>query len=346
MKGEEKENQVNKILITGITGFAGSHLADYCLNEKDQVFGTCRWRSDLKNIRHILDKITLIETDIRDAVSVRKAVAQVNPDIVFHLAAQSFVPTSWHAPEETLTTNILGTLNILEAVKDFNKDIKVLVAGSSEEYGLVHQEEIPIRETNPLKPLSPYGVSKVGQDLLTYQYFKSYNLNVVRTRAFNHCGARRPTAFVISGLVNSFVNAYFDRDKGKLYRIKHGNLDAIRDFTHVKDTVKAYYLLGINCHLPTIKGEVFNICTGMGYSIKEILNKIIREFDIAYGLQEGRHYVLEPNSKHMRPSDVPILIGDYSKLLGISNWCPTESVDFIIRDLIKYHFERRQNNDD
>ena len=151
-----------KILITGITGFAGSHLADYVLKEKlGTVIGIHRWRSDMRNIRHITDKIDLHECDLRDAFSVRDLIDAVRPDKIFHLAAQSFVPTSWKAPTESLTTNIVGQLNIFEAVRKLKISPWIQLACSSEEYGMVYENELPIKETNPLRPLSPYAVSKV-----------------------------------------------------------------------------------------------------------------------------------------------------------------------------------------
>ena len=151
-----------RTLITGITGFVGSHLAEHLIARGDEVYGTVRWRSRLDNINHIKDKIKLIETDIRDSYSIEKSLREVQPDVIFHLAAQSFVHSSFNAPQETLSTNIIGTVNLLEAVKSLKTNPVIQIAGSSEEYGLVKQNETPIRETNPLRPLSPYGVSKVA----------------------------------------------------------------------------------------------------------------------------------------------------------------------------------------
>ncbi|MGH9336050.1 MAG: GDP-mannose 4,6-dehydratase, partial [Vicinamibacteria bacterium] len=189
-----------RVLITGITGFAGSHLAEYILAEHPgtEVFGTMRWRSRTENIRAIESQIQLVECDLRDLSSAKGLIDRVRPDRIFHLAAQSFVPSSWNAPAESLTTNIIGQLNVFEAVRATGIDPWIQIACSSEEYGLVHEHELPIRETNPLRPLSPYAVSKVGQDYLGYQYFKSFGIKVVRTRGFNHDGPRRGDVFVSS----------------------------------------------------------------------------------------------------------------------------------------------------
>ena len=186
-----------KVLVTGITGFAGSHLVDYMLPMKDvEIYGILRWRSRTENIEHFRDQVKFHECDLRDAFSVRDVIEAVRPDRIFHLAAQSFVPTSWTAPTESIETNIIGQLNIFEAVKKLGLKTRIQLACSSEEYGLVYENELPIRETNPLRPLSPYAVSKVGQDLLGYQYFKSFGIHIIRTRGFNHEGPRRGPVFV------------------------------------------------------------------------------------------------------------------------------------------------------
>jgi GDP-4-dehydro-6-deoxy-D-mannose reductase len=257
-------------LITGITGFAGSHLAEYLLEHHGdvRVVGTHRWRSPLDNVEGILDRIELRETDLRDLNSVYRTMEAVRPDYVFHLAAQSFVPTSWNAPASTLETNIIGQTNVFEAVRALALDPVIQVACSSEEYGLVHPDETPIRETNPLRPLSPYAVSKISQDYLAYQYFQSYGLKTVRTRGFNHTGPRRGKVFVTSNFAMQLAKIEAGLQEPV---IRVGNLDAIRDFTDVRDMVRAYYLAVTRAR----PGEVYNIASGKGITIRELLDRLI-----------------------------------------------------------------------
>jgi len=315
-----------KVLITGITGFVGSHLADFLLVKGNiEVYGIERWRSRTENIEHIKDKITLMGCDIRDASSVKKLIEKIKPDKIFHLAAQSFVPTSWHAPQETLTTNIIGELNVFEAVRELKMNPFIQIAGSSEEYGLIKENELPIKETNLLRPLSPYAVSKVGQDLLGYQYYKSYGLNIIRTRGFNHSGPRRGEVFVCSDFAIQIAKI----EKKKQEPVIHvGNLEAIRDFTDVRDMVKAYWLA-------TEKGkpgEVYNICSGKGYKIKKVL-------DILLSLTKEKIEIRQ-DPKRMRPSDVPVLVGDSAKFRKATGWKPEIPFEKTLEDLLNYWRER------
>ncbi|MDO9465272.1 MAG: GDP-mannose 4,6-dehydratase [bacterium] len=315
-----------KILITGITGFVGSHLADYTLAKRNvEVYGTIRWRSKTENIEHIKDKLHLVQCNLNDASSVNDLIVDIRPDKIFHLAAQSFVPTSWNSPTETLTSNIIGELNIFEAIRRAKINPWMQIAGSSEEYGMVYSNETPIKETNPLRPLSPYGVSKVGQDLLAYQYYMSYKLNVVRTRAFNHTGPRRGDVFVCS----EFAKRIAEIEKGKKEPvILVGNLDAQRDFTDVRDIVKAYWL-GLDKCKP---GEVYNICTGKAYKISEVM-------DILISLSKIKIEIKKDPAK-MRPSDVPYLGGDSTKFREATGWKPEIPFERTLKDLLNYWREK------
>jgi len=314
-----------KVLITGITGFAGSHLAEFLLSKKYEVHGIDRWRSKTENIDGFKDKIVLHECDIKDYHSVKKAIESVMPEKIFHLAAQSFVPTSWNAPSETITTNVIGELNIFEAVKELKINPWIQIACSSEEYGMVYENEVPIKETNPLRPLSPYGVSKVAQDLLGYQYHQSHNLNIVRTRAFNHEGPRRGDVFVTSNFAKQIAEIEKKKKPPVLYV---GNLDARRDYTDVRDIVRAYWLATEKC----AAGEVYNICSGRDWKIKDMLNYLLSLSKIKVEVKQ------EPG--RMRPSDVQILLGDGTKFMKKTGWEPEIPFEKTLEDTLNYWRER------
>jgi len=316
-----------RVLITGITGFAGSHLADYILSEhKDvEIYGIIRWRSRRDNIHHILDRIHLYEADLKDIVSLRKALSQIKPDRIFHLAAQSFVPTSWKCPSETFSINAIGEINLFEAVLGLGINPRIQIAGSSEEYGLVHPDEVPMTEDNQLKPLSPYAVSKVAQDLLAYQYFKSYGLDTVRTRGFNHTGPRRGDVFICSNFAKQIALIEKKRQEPVIFV---GNLEAQRDFTDVRDMVRAYWLSLEKGE----KGEVYNIGTGKAYRIKEILDMLLS--------LAGDDVEVKVDPDRLRPSDVPILLSDSTKFRKITGWEPNIPFTQSLSDLLDFWRER------
>ncbi len=312
-----------RALITGITGFAGSHLAEYILEEQPgvEVFGTYRWRSRMDNVEHLDGRIRLVEADLRDYTSMHRALEVSRPDVIFHLAAQSFVPSSWNAPNDTIVTNVTGQTNLFEAIRALKLEPVVQIACSSEQYGLVHPEETPIKETNPLRPLSPYAVSKVAQDYLGYQYFQSYGLKVVRTRGFNHTGPRRGQVFVTS----NFCSQVAAIELGLQEPVIHvGNMEAIRDFTDVRDMVRAYWMAVTKAK----PGEVYNIATGKGIHIREML-----ELVLSFSRVEVR---TEVDPDRLRPSDVEILIGDSSKFRVDTGWEPHIPFEQTVRDLLDY----------
>ncbi len=315
-----------RVLITGITGFAGSHLVEHLLTLPGvEIFGMRRWRSRTEHIDHLSHLVSIVECDLRDQISVTRAIAEVRPEKIFHLAAQSFVPTSWHAPEESLHTNVLGTLHLFEAVRQAGINPWIQVACSSEEYGLVHPGEVPIKETNPLRPLSPYAVSKVGADMLGYQYFKSFKMKIVRTRAFNHTGPRRGDVFVCS----NFAKQIAEVEKGRREPvIRVGNLDARRDFTDVRDVAKAYWLSLERCE----PGEVYNICSGRSWLIREVLDMLLAR-------SKAKVRVVTDPSR-LRPSDVPILEGDNAKFREATGWRPEIPFERTLQDILDYWRER------
>ncbi len=322
MAKNKKTSNQPRSLITGITGFAGSHMAELLLDEGHQVYGTMRWRSRTENINHIEDKLDLIEADLLDLNSLEEAVFAAKPDYVFHLAAQSFVPASWTSPAVTLETNVTGSCNLFEAVRAAQVDPVIQIACSSEEYGLVKPDEVPMNEDNPLRPMSPYAVSKVGLDFLGYQYFKSYDMKIVRTRGFNHTGPRRGDVFVVS----TFAKQIAQIEAGKKEPVmKVGNLQAKRDFTDVRDMVKGYYLA-------TQKGkpgEVYNIATGKSIKIKKMLDMLLE-------MSTVDDIKVEKDPKRMRPSDVPILEGDATKFKEATGWEPEVPFEKTLKDILQY----------
>ena len=320
-----------KILITGISGFIGSHLADYCITLPNvEVYGTIishHLGDELKRIQHIQKKITLFECDLTNRIAVSKVLNKVKPDKIFHLAAQSFVPTSWDSPEDTLFNNIMAELNIFEVLRELKLKSVIQIAGSSEEYGLVYKNELPIREINPLRPLSPYGVSKITQDMLASQYHQSYDLKTVITRCFNTEGPRRGKQFVISAFAYQIAKI----EKGLQEPIiRVGNLNAYRDFTDVRDVVKALWLATEKCEF----GKPYNIGSGKTHQIKEVL-KILLSFT-------ERKIKIKKNPNLMRPSDVPILLCDATKFRKATSWKP--EIDFRTTLLDTLNYWRKELN--
>jgi len=333
-----------RVLITGVTGMAGSHLAEYLLGIGGlEVYGIYRWRSRVDNIEDLKkagkvniitgglesmlhdrvnpSKLNLIEADITDSFSVKWVIGAVKPDRIFHLAAQSYVHASWGAPAETLHTNIIGEVNLLEAVRSADIDPIIQIAGSSEEYGLVHPHELPVKETNALRPLSPYGVSKVTQEMLAYQYFMSYGLKTIVTRAFNHEGPRRGEVFVTS----NFAKQIAEVEKGLKPPVLYvGDLSSVRDWSDVRDVVQAYWL-ATEMGSP---GEVYNIGSGVGRRVEEMLNMLLGMSNVSIKI--------EMDHARLRPSDVKVLICDYTKFRKLTGWKPEISFEQTLSDLLDY----------
>jgi GDP-4-dehydro-6-deoxy-D-mannose reductase len=317
-----------KTLVTGGAGFIGSNLVDAVVARGDQVaviddISTGR-RENLDQA--ISNGAELIELDVRDAEAVSAAVERTGPEAIFHLAAQSFVPASWDGPADTLATNVGAQVNLLEAMRELGlTDVPLHIAGSSEEYGLVFPEETPITEENPLRPLSPYAVSKVTQDLLGWQYHRSFGLRVVRTRAFNHEGPRRGYVFVTS----NFAKQIAEIEAGKrLPVLEVGNLEARRDWHDVRDTVVAYWLAAFEGE----PGEVYNIGRGEATSVREMLDLLLSMAKVDVEVR--------PVAERMRPSDVELLVCDPSKFKQRTGWEPKIPFDQTLRDTLEYWRER------
>ena len=337
-----------RVLITGITGFAGSHLAEHILAEHPDaaVYGTYRWRSRMDNLdelarRKLLDvvegrfstgpeirddgrhrgRVLLLHTELTDAGAVEKLISAVQPHRIFHLAAQSFVHSSFDEPAATIAINLTSQLNIFEAVRRHDLETRIHIAGSSEEYGLVLPDEVPMKETNPLRPLSPYAVSKVTQDKLGWQYFKSYGMHIVVTRGFNHTGPRRGLVFSTSTMARQIAEIEAGLHEPVIYV---GDLTSKRDWTDVRDIARGYWLALEKAE----PGEVYNIGSGRTYSIREMLDRLMSFSKVKVRVQE--------DPARLRPSDVPILWADVSKFHKATGWEPKIPFERTLEDLLNY----------
>lgn len=306
----------------------GSHLAEYILREQSgcEVVGLVRWRSPLDNIHNILDKVTLCYGDLIDHASLRKIFAEHRPGIIFHLAAQSYVDFSFIAPGATLEANVLGTCNLLEAIKDMKLadgyDPVVHICSSSEVYGQVKEDEVPITENNPLRPASPYAVSKVAEDMLGFQYWTSWRIRTIRTRMFTHTGPRRGQVFVTS----NFAKQVAAIESGKQEPIiKVGNLNSIRTFLDVRDAVQAYWMLVTKCP----PGEVYNIGGVETMTVGDMLKKLLK-------LSKVKDIKVEVDPKRLRPSDVTRQIPCTDKFRQATGWSQQIRFDETLEALLNY----------
>lgn len=317
-----------RALITGVGGFAGSHLADYLLRETDWQLTGCilpGWKCAQLDRR-----VTCLELDLCDRDATRSMLDQYAPDVIFHLAAQAFVPASWDDPWNTLENNIRAQTNILDALAHLGAKPRVLVIGSNEEYGLVRESDLPLREETPLRPNSPYAVSKIAQDYLGLQYFLSHQIPCVRVRPFNHIGPRQAEAFVASAFARQVALIEAGRQEPVIYV---GNLKAQRDFSDVRDMVRAYHLV-VTKGQP---GEVYNIGSGRPRSVQMLL-------DILLSLSTA-HIRIEFDPQRMRPSDTPVAYCDAGKLRAATGWEPGIPFEQTLRDVLDDWRKRVTSNE-
>ena len=320
-----------KVLITGITGFVGSHMADYLLkNVPDvEIFGMRRWRSRFENVSHLyqLDNVTFLEGDLSDRSSISKILYEVEPDVVYHFAAQSFPESSFKTPTYTLNTNVIGTTNLLEELRLAQDRIKlspvIVSVSSSEVYGNPEPDEVPIKETNPIRAANPYSISKVGHDLMSQYYYEAFGLKMIITRMFSHEGKRRGKIFALS----SFAYQVVQNEKGLGdYTIKHGNLDSVRTYNHIDDAVHAYWLAVDKCDY----GEVYNIGGDYTCTVGDALDMLISRSTVKDKLKK----VLDPD--RVRPTDITLQIPDSTKFREKTGWKPTKGLEEICDDLLDY----------
>ena len=306
---------VPKALITGCGGFIGSHLADFLLEKGIEVTGTVH--KNMKNVDHLKNKIKIVKCDIGKREEVEK-LFDSDYNYVFHLAAQSFVMPSWDNPEETLHTNIMGTEYLLNALHKKKSNAVVLVACSSAEYGLTHADEIPIKETKELRPSSPYAVSKIGQDMLSYLYYQAFGMKIVRIRFFNTVGPRKT-----NNACADFAKGIAEIEAGIATELKVGNLNSIVDLTDIRDALNAIWVLANAKKY----GETFNICSGKAVKVSDILEKFVS--------LSSKDIKIVTDSKKIRPLDDAVFLGDNSKLHDLG-WKTKVSLDEALSDIMKY----------
>ena len=323
------------VLITGITGMVGSHLADYLIENTDwNIYGMCRWRSPLDNVEHLLEKanrkerLYFISGDLNDYISLQNAVEESRPDYVFHLAAQSYPSTSFTSPIHTLDTNILGTERLLEALRRC-KDIDpfIHVCSSSEVFGRVPKEKLPINEECSFHPASPYSISKIGTDLIGRFHAEAYNQKVMVTRMFTHTGPRRGDIFAESTFAKQV--AMIEQEMIPPV-VRTGNLNSLRTWSDVRDAVRAYYML---VTVNPVPGEFYNIGGSFSCSVGEMLDYLV-------SLSTRKDIKIETENARLRPLDADLQVPDTSKFRNHTGWEPKITFEKTMQDLLDYWRDR------
>lgn len=323
-------------LITGITGMVGSHLADYLLENTDwEIYGLCRWRSPLDNLNHLLprinvkDRVFLQYGDLRDYLSIHDVVSKAKPDYVFHLAAQSYPKTSFDSPLDTLETNVQGTANVLEALRKNNIRAVTHVCASSEVFGRVPKEKLPIDEECTFHPASPYAISKVGTDLIGRYYAEAYDMTVMTTRMFTHTGPRRGDVFAES----TFAKQIAMIEAGLIPPVvKTGNLESLRTFADVRDAVRAYHML---VTINPVPGAYYNIGGTYTCTVGDMLKTLL-------SMSTVRDISVETDPERLRPIDADLQIPNTAKFNAVTGWQPEIPFEQTMKDLLQYWRDRVQ----
>lgn len=312
-----------RVLITGVTGFAGRHLAAMLVEHQREaeVWGLVRWNSPRDELTPLDAVLHFVTGDLTDAGSLVRALQTSKPDILLHLAAASTVSTSWATPTEVMNVNVLGTVNLFEAVRTLDLDPVIVLAGSAEAYGAPAPDELPVRESQRFRPVSPYGVSKATVDLLGYQYHAAYALRVVRLRLFNHTGAGRPDRFVAS----SFARQIAEIERGRRAPVLEvGNLDVVRDFTDVRDVARGYWAAAVHGE----PGAAYNVCSARPVSIRELLDRLrtLSTCDVEVRVDPGR----------LRTAEIPALYGDPTAFATATGWSPTIPLEQTLHEILEW----------
>jgi len=312
-----------RVLITGISGFVGLHLAEHSLASHPEVelFGLRRWRSEMPVVPTLTPAVRILEGDLLDEPSLVRVLQASRPEVIFHLAASSSVAGSWDTPAEMMQVNALGTLHLLEAVRQLSLDAQIVLACSAEAYGVVAESELPINENQPFRPVSPYAVSKAAVDLLGYQYSQAFGLRTVRMRLFNHCGPRQSARFVVSSLARQIAGIEAGRFPP---RVVVGNLDVRRDFVDVRDVVRAYWLAGTR----GVPSEAYNVATGRSHSIREVLDRLRALADTSVEV------AVDP--AHVRVAELQVLEGDATRFRKATGWHPEIPFERTLADTLDW----------
>ncbi|NJP05209.1 MAG: GDP-mannose 4,6-dehydratase [Chloroflexaceae bacterium] len=308
-----------RALITGINGFAGSHLADYLVARGGwDIWGLAR--KPVIRWDHLQDDIRLVCADLTCAEDVSRVLQHVRPQVIFHLAGQAFVPLSFRQPASTISNNVFGLLSLFLAIIEHGLDTRVLTVGSYEQYGLIQPEDLPIDEQTPLRPCNPYGTSKIAQDMLALQYYFSHGIDVVRVRPFNHIGPRQDVSFVAPAFAHQIAAIELGIQPPVL---QVGDLRAQRDFTDVRDMVRAYYLAIESGQ----SGDVYNIGSGHALSVQTLLDHLLAASQVKI--------TVEPDPERMRPINVPLVVCDASRLQQHTGWSPAIPFAQTIHDILE-----------
>lgn len=312
-----------RALITGVTGFVGAHLTEHLLSARPdaELFGLRRWSSSSDEVAGLANVVRTIDGDLLDAPSLLRALQASRPEVIFHLAASSSVASSWDTPTEMMQVNVIGTLHLLEAMRQLDLDATIVLSCSAESYGHVEHGERPILETQPFHPVSPYAVSKAAVDMLAFQYYQTFRLRTVRLRLFNHCGPRQSDRFVISALARQIAEIEADLRPPELHV---GNLEARRDFLDVRDAARAYLLAAVKAQ----PGEVYNVASGKGRTIREVLDQLLTLTDAVIDV------VFDP--ARLRPAEIPALVGDASRFRQATGWEPAIPFEQTLFDVLSY----------
>lgn len=306
----------HRAFITGAAGFAGGHLiAELRASTNWEVIGLTR--------KPLADQpgVHFVVCDLQNEQLVQRTIAHYRPDVVFHLAAQSYVPKAIAAPADTLINNTVSQINLFEAIRAADIDPTILVVGSSEVYGFVEPDEMPVSEDQPFRPGNPYAVSKVTQDVLGYQYFRTHGMRIIRVRPFNHFGPGQSERFVLS----SFARQVAQAEAGLVEpTVLTGDLSSQRDFTDVRDIVRAYRMAVESGH----PGEVYNLCSGTAVEIGDLLRQLLA--------LSSRPISIEQDPSRLRPSDVPVIVGDYSRFAAATGWEPQIPIEQSLQDTLDY----------